>query len=92
VHTARGESSEGLDEHEHEDGAIRLSRVDLRRFRAVLHHCETEGFDAVSARLGKNAQTYAAGYLAYIHMVSPHKAAQLVQQHPWLSPRRADAS
>jgi len=96
VHTPGGESGGDVDllarENQGEDGAIRLSRVDLRRFRAVLHHCETEGFDAVSARLGKNAQTYAAGYLAYIHMVSPHKAAQLVQQHPWLSPRRADAS
>ncbi len=95
VHASEG-PSEGINplarENQGEDGAIRLSRVDLRRFRAVLHHCETEGFDAVSARLGKNAQTYAAGYLAYIHMVSPHKAAQLVQQHPWLSPRRADAS
>ncbi len=95
VHDVEG-PSEGINPlargNQRENGAIRLSRVDLRRFRAVLHHCETEGFDAVSARLGKNAQTYAAGYLAYIHMVSPHKAAQLVQQHPWLSPRRADAS
>ncbi len=97
VHDVAG-SSGGMDtalisgEREDEGSAIRLSRVDLRRFRAVLHHCETEGFDAVSARLGKNAHVYAAGYLAYIHMVSPHKAAQLVQRHPWLSPRHADAS
>jgi len=50
--------------------------------RAFLHHCETEGFEAVSARLGKSAQAYARGYHAHIHMVSPARAAQLAAAHP----------
>lgn len=69
------------------DGAVRLSRRDLRRFRAFLRHCEAEGFDAMSARLGKDAQAYARGYLAYIHMASPARAAQFAQAHPWLRAR-----
>jgi hypothetical protein len=63
----------------------RISRHDLRRFRAFLHHVDTEGFDAVSQRLGRNAQSYAAGYLAYVHMVNPDQAARLREKHPWLS-------
>jgi hypothetical protein len=62
-----------------------LSRSDLRRFRAFLHHCETQGFEAVSEQLGKNALGYARGYLAFIQMVSPAKAAQLKGRHPWLA-------
>jgi RNA-directed DNA polymerase len=65
-------------------GSVRLSRRDLRRFRAFLHHCKTDGLDAMSERLGKSARAYAGGYLAYIHMVSPDKAAQFRQEHPWL--------
>jgi len=61
-----------------------LSRTDLRRFRAFLHHCETEGFDAMSTKLGKNARAYAKGYLSFLHMVSPEKAQHLATQHPWL--------
>jgi RNA-directed DNA polymerase len=63
----------------------RLSRRDLRRFRAFLHHCETEGLLAVSTRLGKDAAAYANGYLAFIQMVNPEQAAKLRQAHPWLA-------
>lgn len=65
--------------------APHLSRRDLRRFRAFLHHCETEGIKAVSERLNKNALTYAQGYLAFIQMVSPEKAAQIRVAHSWLT-------
>lgn len=61
-----------------------LSRRDLRRFRAFLHHCETEGIPAMSEKLGKNALTYARGYLSFIQMVSPERADQLKTGHPWL--------
>lgn len=62
----------------------RISRHDLRRFRAFLHHCETEGLLTVSQRIGKNAAHYAGGYLSFIHMVNPEQAAKLQQAHPWL--------
>jgi RNA-directed DNA polymerase len=63
----------------------RISRRDMRRFRAFLHHCETEGLEAVSRRLGKNAGAYAAGYLSYVHMVNPEQEERLRRRHPWLS-------
>lgn len=63
----------------------RVSRHDIRRFRAFLHHCETEGFTSVSERLGKNALLYAAGYLAFLHMVNPEQALHFQEHHPWLS-------
>ncbi len=62
----------------------RVSRRDLRRFRAFLHGCETQGIAAVSARLGRNAAAYAAGYLSFLHMVNPSQAQQIRQKHPWL--------
>ncbi|BDI30335.1 reverse transcriptase [Capsulimonas corticalis] len=66
-------------------GAPRLSRENLRRFRAMLHQCERDGLPAVSERLGQNAQAYAAGYVAFIHMVDPEKARQIVAAHPWIA-------
>ncbi len=63
----------------------RLSRRDLKRYRAVLHDIETNGADAVSAKMGKSALHYARGYLAFVHMVSPESAAKLRAKHAWLS-------
>jgi retron-type reverse transcriptase len=65
----------------------RVSRDDLRRFRAFLHHYETDGAEAVSERLGKDASAYAAGYLAFIHMVRPEHAHRLRRAHQWLRGR-----
>ena len=62
----------------------RISRRDLRNFRAFLHHYETEGAAALTKRLGKNAQWYAAGYLSFVHMVNPAQAAKIREAHPWL--------
>lgn len=64
-----------------------VSRQDLRRFRALLHHCETDGFAAVSSRLGRDAREYATGYVAYIRMIAPDRARQLMEAHPWLRNR-----
>jgi RNA-directed DNA polymerase len=61
-----------------------VSRRDARRFRALLHHCETEGIDAVSRRLGQSAAAYAAGYLSFLHMVAPEQAAKIRRGHPWI--------
>ena len=61
-----------------------VSRTDLRRFRALLHRCETLGIAAVSEQLGKDARAHAAGYLAFLHMVAPEQAARFRQKHPWI--------
>lgn len=63
---------------------LRVSRNDIRRFRAVLHQCEADGFEAVSERLGRDAQAYALGYLSYVQMINPDQAAQLQRNHPCL--------
>ncbi len=62
-----------------------LSRDDLRKFRAFLHHCEKEGFAAVSEKTGRNARAHAMGYLAFIQMVSPERARQITTANPWLT-------
>lgn len=65
-------------------GSARVSREDLRRFRALLHQCEARGLDAVSASMGRDAGAYARGYLAFVHMARPATAATLRARHPWL--------
>jgi hypothetical protein len=72
-------------------GEPRVSRAHLRRFRAFLHHCETEGLPAVSQRIGQNAMAYAAGYLSFLHMVCPEQEERIRQSHPWIE-RRPGAS
>jgi hypothetical protein len=67
------------------NGTPAIARPDLRRFRAFLHQCETEGLPAVTERLGRSALAYAAGYLAYVAMVSPGRAARLREAHPWIT-------
>ena len=62
----------------------RVSREDLRRFRAILHQCERDGFDTMTERLGRDAQAYAGGYLSFVHMARPDVAAKIAQAHPWL--------
>jgi hypothetical protein len=64
--------------------APRLSRHDLRRFRAFLHQCEMRGVEAMTQQIGKDARAYAAGYLSFIHMVDADKAAAISAAHPWL--------
>ncbi|MDX1932722.1 MAG: reverse transcriptase domain-containing protein [Capsulimonadales bacterium] len=67
------------------DARPRVSRDDLRRFRAFLHQCETRGHEAMSERIGKDAYAYAAGYLSYLHMTRPEVAARIAYAHPWLN-------
>ena len=66
-----------------------VSRTDLRRFRAFLHRCETQGVAAVSAQLGRDARAYAGGYLAFLHMVSPEQEQRVRDKHPWVVPHSA---
>lgn len=63
---------------------VRLTRSDLRRIRAFLHRCETQGIEAISAELGKDARAVAHGYFAYIFMITPGVAMRLLEKHPWI--------
>lgn len=69
------------------DGTPRVSRRDLRRFRSFLHHCETEGVEAMSQKLGQDALSYASGYLSFVHMSDPDRASKLAAGHAWLTRR-----
>ncbi len=62
--------------------APHVSRDDLRRFRALLHHCGTRGLAAVSAEMGKDAGRYIQGYFAFLHMVCPAQAEALRRKYP----------
>jgi len=63
---------------------VRISRRDIRRFRAFFHRCSTQGLDEVSKELEKDAMTVARGYMAYVHMISPATAQKFYRQHPWI--------
>ncbi|RYX83678.1 RNA-directed DNA polymerase [bacterium] len=63
----------------------RISRRDLKRFRAILHDIETNGAESVSQKMGKSALHYARGYLAFIHMVNPETATKFRTKHTWLA-------
>jgi retron-type reverse transcriptase len=65
------------------NAGVAIPRADLRRFRAILHHAERHGFEAASDRLGKDVRAYARGYLAFVQMVDPARAARLRERHPW---------
>jgi len=69
------------------DGAPRISRRDLRKFRAFLHQCSVHGTAEMTKKIGQDALAYAAGYLSFIHMVSPDVAAKIAAANPWLVKR-----
>jgi len=62
----------------------RIPRRTLRQFRALLHRCDTQGFDAASAELGVDALAHARGYLAFVHMVMPKLAQSIKTNYAWL--------
>lgn len=64
----------------------RVSRRDLRRFRAFLHRYETLGREALSDEIGQDALSYARGYLSFIHMTNAAQAAKIRDAHRWLHP------
>jgi hypothetical protein len=65
-------------------GGGRISRADMKRFRAFLHHCRKDGLDVVSAKTGRDALTYARGYLAWIHSTRPAEAEKIRRENPFL--------
>lgn len=66
-------------------GQPRVSRNDLRRFRAFLHRYTREGREKMSAELGRDALAYARGVLAWIHLSDPARAEKIKRAHPWLT-------
>ena len=66
-----------------EDG-VRLSKSDLKKIRAFLHKCDTQGRELVSEEIGKSADAVAKGYIAYLHMVSPEIAQKYRDKYSWL--------
>lgn len=66
---------------------LTLTRADMRRWRAFFHRCETDGREAVSQRIGKNALLVAQGFHSYLHMVNPSRAEQLIVNYPWIRAR-----
>lgn len=63
----------------------RISRRDLRRFRAMLHRYETQGAKTLSEQLGCNAEYHVRGYYSFVRMVNEDQADRLLQRHPWLA-------
>jgi len=63
---------------------VAIPRADLRRFRAILHSAERDGFEQASQTLGQDVREYARGYLAFIQMVEPEKAARFRERYEWL--------
>ena len=66
------------------DETPRVSREDIRKFRAMLHQCKTKGVEVVSEAIGKDARSYARGYLSFLRMIQPEVAEKLAQGHSWL--------
>lgn len=62
----------------------RLSRRDLKNFRAFLHHYERFGREKMTEKIGRDSLSYARGYLSFIHMVRPDHASKIKAAHPWL--------
>ena len=63
----------------------RVSRHELRRFRAFCHRFEQLGAPAISEQIGRDALSYARGMVAWIAMSEPGRAAKLRGAHPWLA-------
>ena len=70
-----------------EQGTPRVSRRDIRNFRAFLHQYELRGREAMSEKIGQDSLSYARGYLSFIHMASTTQATTIQQRHPWLERR-----
>ena len=68
-------------------GEKRVSRRDMRRFRAFCHRYQTLGREALTEQIGQDALAYARGYLSFIHMANREQAAKFRAAHPWLEAR-----
>ena len=64
---------------------LKISRRDMRNYRAFLHQYKKIGKVKMTKKLGRNADAYAKGYLSYINMVSKQQADKITSGYPWLS-------
>ncbi|WP_196893987.1 retron St85 family RNA-directed DNA polymerase [Aureivirga marina] len=53
-----------------EGGDIRISRKDIRKFRAFIHNFKLKGEEEARKQIGKNPNHYLEGYLSFIRMVN----------------------
>lgn len=67
------------------DGELRVSKQDLKRFRAFLHQFDLDGKDKLSERLGKDAEAFGKGYWAFIRMINPTQAEKFTEKYKWLA-------
>lgn len=66
------------------NGQMRLSQKDIRKFRAFCHQYTLKGKTHMSQKMGKDAEQYARGYWAFMHMVNPEQAQQFKNKYSWL--------
>lgn len=62
----------------------RISRRDMKNFRAFCHQYELKGETEMSKKLGKNATQYSKGYLSFMQMVNPEQAQKFKEKYAWL--------
>ncbi len=58
---------------------LRVPREERRRFRAILHNCQTHGL-ASQSRGHPRFASYLRGFASYIHMVHPEEGQELLRQ------------
>ena len=63
----------------------RVSRRDLRKFRAFCHRFELLGREKMTEQLGRDSLAYARGMVSWIAMSEPQRAEKLRSAHVWLS-------
>lgn len=70
------------------DHQIRISRKDIRQFRAFVHRLHKIGEDAMMRELGKMPYSYLKGYWSFINMVNKEQAQQMKLYIEKLHPRK----
>ncbi|TAE73904.1 MAG: RNA-directed DNA polymerase [Bacteroidetes bacterium] len=62
----------------------KISRKDIKKFRAFLHQYTLIGAEKMSEKLGKDATAYGKGYFSYLKMVNKTQAEKFKQTYSWL--------
>ncbi len=70
------------------NGVPRVSRPDMRRFRAFLHGYRRLGPEQMSERMKRDATAYGRGYYRFVHMINADQAKQIAETDPWLCSSR----
>jgi len=64
---------------------LKISRRDIRKYRAFLHQYKKIGKLKMTKKIGRNADAFAKGYLSFINMVNDEQADKLTSKYKWLS-------